>query len=589
MTGYVPALKVQPSATLYFSDTGSASGTGSLNKPFQTPAQCLALLASNARVEAIGQIATAVPFAQTAANQWVGTSVRMPSGRDLNLSTVNNAGFDRLAVSNAAINTSLTISGGTGHKFENCELASGATVSWTGIANGGFAVFRDCDLNSVTITLPSLGSNTASITFSRCSNVKVFGNTGWTVIFDDISGTVTASAGTVIALNSPNLRRVISGTAVDASMTASATLASSAPSTAGVYVLNYSPSGITEVTGATLNKGDMILYYGSSLALRVGAYESLDVVNIGGTTYIKDGSGGWKTAGAVTSVAGRTGAVTLNKSDVGLGNVDNTSDANKPISTLQASRNYALNLLYGSSITDSGGAVLLNSDAYSVASGKTLSITNAGSLDIRGKINGAGAVTFDTTELGNIVYQIYGSSPKYYSPVIMLTSGQTIPVEGSATAGTYVFVMQGDGNLVLYSDLARTIAVWALNILRAGQSLTNPPQAGSIAKMQTNGNFQVIAPNGNIVFQTGTSTAGSTLVLGTNGGVAVMTPGAGITRMYGINGYSGGSTINGGIVIAENPSAFGTGTITVNAGATLNKNGFALPNTVVNNGGTVIP
>lgn len=35
----------------------------------------------------------------------------------------------------------------------------------------------------------------------------------------------------------------------------------------------------------------------------------------------------------VTSVAGKTGAVTLVKGDVGLGNVDNTSDANKPIST----------------------------------------------------------------------------------------------------------------------------------------------------------------------------------------------------------------------------------------------------------------
>ncbi len=34
----------------------------------------------------------------------------------------------------------------------------------------------------------------------------------------------------------------------------------------------------------------------------------------------------------VTSVAGRTGAVTLTKSDVGLGNIDNTSDKNKPIS-----------------------------------------------------------------------------------------------------------------------------------------------------------------------------------------------------------------------------------------------------------------
>lgn len=36
---------------------------------------------------------------------------------------------------------------------------------------------------------------------------------------------------------------------------------------------------------------------------------------------------------SVLSVAGRTGVVTLVKGDVGLGNVDNTSDANKPIST----------------------------------------------------------------------------------------------------------------------------------------------------------------------------------------------------------------------------------------------------------------
>lgn len=34
----------------------------------------------------------------------------------------------------------------------------------------------------------------------------------------------------------------------------------------------------------------------------------------------------------VTSVAGKTGAVALTKADVGLASVDNTSDANKPIS-----------------------------------------------------------------------------------------------------------------------------------------------------------------------------------------------------------------------------------------------------------------
>jgi hypothetical protein len=46
-------------------------------------------------------------------------------------------------------------------------------------------------------------------------------------------------------------------------------------------------------------------------------------------------------ASAVGSVAGRVGDVVLTKSDVGLANVDNTSDANKPVSTAQQT---ALNL-----------------------------------------------------------------------------------------------------------------------------------------------------------------------------------------------------------------------------------------------------
>ena len=46
----------------------------------------------------------------------------------------------------------------------------------------------------------------------------------------------------------------------------------------------------------------------------------------------------WKeitASGAVVSVAGKTGVVTLAKADVGLSSVDNTSDASKPVSTAQ--------------------------------------------------------------------------------------------------------------------------------------------------------------------------------------------------------------------------------------------------------------
>lgn len=62
----------------------------------------------------------------------------------------------------------------------------------------------------------------------------------------------------------------------------------------------------------------------------------------------------------VTSVASKTGAVTLDKSDVGLSNVDNTSDANKPIST--ATQN-ALNLKVSKDSNTGAAEIPVGTDA----------------------------------------------------------------------------------------------------------------------------------------------------------------------------------------------------------------------------------
>lgn len=62
----------------------------------------------------------------------------------------------------------------------------------------------------------------------------------------------------------------------------------------------------------------------------------------------------WKqimAAGDVVSVAGRTGAIVLTKTDVGLANVDNTTDATKPVSTAQAAAD-ALALQKASNLSD---------------------------------------------------------------------------------------------------------------------------------------------------------------------------------------------------------------------------------------------
>jgi hypothetical protein len=57
--------------------------------------------------------------------------------------------------------------------------------------------------------------------------------------------------------------------------------------------------------------------------------------------------------GPVTSVAGRTGVVTLAKADVGLLNVDNTSDAAKPVSTAtQTALNGKANAMHSHGIAD---------------------------------------------------------------------------------------------------------------------------------------------------------------------------------------------------------------------------------------------
>lgn len=86
-------------------------------------------------------------------------------------------------------------------------------------------------------------------------------------------------------------------------------------------------------------------------------------------------------AAPVQSVAGKTGAVTLAKSDVGLPNVDNTSDANKPVSTAQAAA-------IAAKVSASSLSTVAISGVYNDLSGKPTLSTVAGTgayADLSGK------------------------------------------------------------------------------------------------------------------------------------------------------------------------------------------------------------
>lgn len=83
---------------------------------------------------------------------------------------------------------------------------------------------------------------------------------------------------------------------------------------------------------------------------------------------------------AVSSVNGKTGAVTLAKADVGLGNVDNTADASKPVSTatqtaLDAKANTSTTISAGTGLTGGGSLAANRTLSASIA---TQAVAEAG-------------------------------------------------------------------------------------------------------------------------------------------------------------------------------------------------------------------
>ena len=164
-----------------------------------------------------------------------------------------------------------------------------------------------------------------------------------------------------------------------------AVLSTSLGSNSGVATLDASG----KLTAAQIPDISIVTYLGSAanqtamLAL-TGQQGDWCTRSDTGTNFVITGSnssliGSWTElsypTAPVTSVSSRTGAVTLTKSDVGLSNVDNTSDASKPISTATQT---ALNLKAASATTLAGYGI---TDAQSkIASTGLLKGAGAGSV-----------------------------------------------------------------------------------------------------------------------------------------------------------------------------------------------------------------
>jgi hypothetical protein len=110
----------------------------------------------------------------------------------------------------------------------------------------------------------------------------------------------------------------------------------------------------------------------------------LPIVDTSASTTKKISIAQIKSEAPVQSVAGKTGSVSLAKGDVGLGNVDNTADADKPISSATQS---ALNakqatLVSGTNIKTINGDSLLGSGNITISGGGGISDGDKGDITV---------------------------------------------------------------------------------------------------------------------------------------------------------------------------------------------------------------
>jgi hypothetical protein len=141
----------------------------------------------------------------------------------------------------------------------------------------------------------------------------------------------------------------------------------------------------------------------------------------------------------ISSVAGRTGVVTLTKSDVGLANVDNTTDASKPGSTLtQTALNWkadsvhthALATLTGVSITSPGVGEVLKYNGASCVNDVDATAGGAGNTNLSTSTSSTTVTVASDTGTDATLASATGSAAG------VLTAADKTKLDGIATAAT---------------------------------------------------------------------------------------------------------------------------------------------------------
>ena len=180
----------------------------------------------------------------------------------------------------------------------------------------------------------------------------------------------------------------------------------------------------------------------SGKSLSTNDYSNTDKLKLSG---IESGA----QVNTVTSVAGKTGAVTLTKSDVGLSNVNNTSDLNKPISTATAA---ALDKKANISdvLTKGNTSAFTPSGSYNPATKKYVdeqvaTMASGGSVDLSSYLAKDNAEAFTPTGDYNPATKKYVDNNSIAN-IITSSGGVHIAEESQTTSGVAIGAYSASGD-----------------------------------------------------------------------------------------------------------------------------------------------
>ena len=352
-------------------------------------------------------------------------------------------------------------------------------------------------VNAPSVTVTTSGTTSSVIASGSTVGVSISAGTPTTLLF--LPTATTTSLGAIIVGGGLS---VSNGT-----LSASNAVTSVAGRTGVVTLTTADISGLTAYQPA----GDYATLTGGKIPvamLSTATTSSAGAVIVGSGLSV-DSTGKISATGAVTSVAGRTGTVTLTKSDVGLGSVDNTSDTAKPVSTATQTA------LDGKAATSHTHAIANVTGLQTALDGKQAAGSYAASSHAHGNLSSAGLVNGNTAS----------------GQIVVTTTGGALTTAGAIT-GDQVQVYSDGEYQTLAADNNAAIFLFQL----AGSSLdTAVSYVGGLGAQYING-LAAVATSGSYTDLSNKPTIPSAYTLPTasssvTGGVKV---GSGVTITDGV-------------------------------------------------------